>query len=46
MEQTTETPTELCRIKVSELQGKLAKKATENPEHRFTICMTCSHGNR
>src|SRR5574339_1220810 len=35
MEQTTETPTELCRIKVSELQGRLAKKATENPEHRF-----------
>jgi retron-type reverse transcriptase len=35
MEQTTETPTELCRIKVSELQGRLAKKATENTEHRF-----------
>jgi RNA-directed DNA polymerase len=35
MEITTETPTELCRIKVSELQRKLAKKATEHPEHRF-----------
>ena len=35
MEQTTETPTELCRIKVSELQGRLAKKATENTTHRF-----------
>ena len=35
MEQTSETPTELCRTKVSELQGRLAKKATENPEHRF-----------
>jgi len=35
MEQTTETPTELCRTKVSELQGRLARKATENPEHRF-----------
>ena len=36
MEQTTETPTELCRTKVSELQGRLAKKATEYSEHRFT----------
>jgi hypothetical protein len=35
MKNTTVTPTELCRIKVSELQGKLAKKATEYPEHRF-----------
>ena len=35
MENTTVTPTELCRIKVSELQRKLAKKATEYPEHRF-----------
>jgi RNA-directed DNA polymerase len=35
MEQITETPTELCRTKVSELQGRLAKKATENTEHRF-----------
>jgi RNA-directed DNA polymerase len=35
MKQITETPAELCRIKVSELQGKLAKKAMENPEHRF-----------
>jgi len=31
----TETPVEMYRIKVSELQGKLAKKATETPEHRF-----------
>lgn len=29
-------PTELCRMKVSELQRKLARKATEVPEHRFT----------
>jgi RNA-directed DNA polymerase len=36
MEPTTETPAELYRINVSELQGKLAKKATENPEHRFS----------
>ncbi len=36
METTPETPTESCRIKVSELQGRLAKKATENPEHRFS----------
>lgn len=35
MEPTTEKPAELCRIKVSELQEKLAKKATEYPEHRF-----------
>ena len=35
MEHTTETPMDLYRIKVSELQGRLAKKATENPEHRF-----------
>jgi RNA-directed DNA polymerase len=35
MEQNTETPMELYRTKVSELQGKLAKKATEQPEHRF-----------
>ncbi len=35
MERTTETPMDLYRIKVSELQGRLAKKATENPEHRF-----------
>ncbi|HMM97434.1 MAG TPA: group II intron reverse transcriptase/maturase [Anaerolineales bacterium] len=35
MEQITEMPTEWCRIKVSELQGRLAKKATEQPEHRF-----------
>ena len=31
MEHTTETPMDLYRIKVSELQGRLAKKATENP---------------
>jgi len=32
-----ETPTnEVCRIKVSELQRRLARKATESPEHRFT----------
>ena len=36
METPTETPTELCRTKVSELQGKIVKKATEDPEHRFT----------
>ncbi len=35
MEENTETPMELYRTKVSELQGKLAKKATEQPEHRF-----------
>ena len=35
MGNTAETPTELCRTKVSELQEKLAKKATQNPEHRF-----------
>jgi RNA-directed DNA polymerase len=29
-------PMELCRMKVSELQRKLAKKATDMPEHRFT----------
>ena len=29
-------PTELCRMKVSELQRRLAMKATEQPEHRFT----------
>lgn len=36
MNTLSETPAELCRIQVSELQGKLAKKATEYPEHRFT----------
>ena len=36
MEQDTETPIESYWIKVSELQGKLAKKATELPEHRFS----------
>jgi len=35
MEQSIETPTESCRIKVSELQGRLAKKATEDSKHRF-----------
>jgi RNA-directed DNA polymerase len=29
-------PTELCRMKVSELQRRLAQKATDTPEHRFT----------
>ncbi|MBP1466255.1 group II intron reverse transcriptase/maturase [Candidatus Chloroploca sp. M-50] len=29
-------PTELCRMQVSELQRRLAKKATDMPEHRFT----------
>lgn len=29
-------PTEQCRIKVSELQRRLAQKATDKPEHRFT----------
>ena len=29
-------PTELCRMQVSELQRRLAKKATDQPEHRFT----------
>src|SRR5437867_1053177 len=29
-------PTEQCRMKVSELQRRLAKKATEKPQHRFT----------
>ncbi|WP_097652865.1 group II intron reverse transcriptase/maturase [Candidatus Chloroploca asiatica] len=29
-------PTELCRMQVSELQRRLAKKATDKPEHRFT----------
>lgn len=37
METPIVTPTEeLCRIKVSELQRRLATKATEFPEHRFT----------
>jgi retron-type reverse transcriptase len=37
METPIETPTnEVCRIKVSELQRRLATKATESPEHRFT----------
>lgn len=36
MKPTTETPVELYRINVSELQGKLAKKATENSDHRFS----------
>lgn len=30
------TPTELCRMKVSELQRRLANKATDKPHHRFT----------
>lgn len=29
-------PTELCRMKVSELQRRLARKATDKPQHRFT----------
>ena len=29
-------PTEQCRMQVSELQRRLAKKATDKPEHRFT----------
>jgi RNA-directed DNA polymerase len=29
-------PTELCRMQVSELQRRLAKKATDQPQHRFT----------
>lgn len=29
-------PTEQCRMQVSELQRRLAKKATNKPEHRFT----------
>lgn len=29
-------PTESCRMKVSEMQRKLARKATRVPEHRFT----------
>lgn len=29
-------PTELCRMKVSELQQRLAQKATDTPDHRFT----------
>lgn len=29
-------PTEQCRMQVSTLQQRLAKKATSNPEHRFT----------
>jgi RNA-directed DNA polymerase len=36
MKETTEMPTEWCRMKVSELQRRLAKKATESSEHRFT----------
>lgn len=36
MDTPTETLAVSCQIKVSELQGKLAKKATESPEHRFT----------
>src|SRR5512147_1150367 len=35
MEQTSETPMDLYRIQVFELQGRLVKKATKNPEHRF-----------
>jgi RNA-directed DNA polymerase len=30
------TPTELCRVQVSELQRRLAQKATDTPHHRFT----------
>jgi RNA-directed DNA polymerase len=30
------TPTELCRVQVSELQRRLAQKATDHPHHRFT----------
>lgn len=29
-------PTELCRMQVSELQRRLAQKATDTPQHRFT----------
>jgi RNA-directed DNA polymerase len=29
-------PTELCRIQVSELQQRLARRATNDPAHRFT----------
>ena len=29
-------PTEQCRMQVSELQRRLAKKATDKPQHRFT----------
>lgn len=29
-------PTETCRMKVSEMQRRLAEKATKEPEHRFT----------
>ena len=29
-------PTEQCRVQVSELQRRLAQKATDNPTHRFT----------
>jgi RNA-directed DNA polymerase len=36
MSMTAETPTESCRTKVSELQRKLAKKATKHRTHRFT----------
>jgi len=32
----TNMPTETCRMKVSEMQRKLAQKATQHPEHRFT----------
>jgi RNA-directed DNA polymerase len=34
MNRPTEEPT--CRMKVSEIQRKLAEKATHQPEHRFT----------
>src|SRR5436190_24345521 len=30
------TPTEPCRMQVSELQRRLAQKATDTPQHRFT----------
>src|SRR6187401_2017404 len=29
-------PTELCRMQVSEIQRRLAIKATKQPDHRFT----------
>jgi RNA-directed DNA polymerase len=29
-------PTEQCRVQVSELQRRLAKKANDKPNHRFT----------
>ncbi len=29
-------PTELCRMKVSELQQRLARRATDDPTHRFS----------